>query len=99
MNFNFDEDIRDPNFGAMSFDQFIAFFFDRHVQAHDSWTRDYLDFELPIDSRPAVVAHLTRLFTEFAEVARRFRLEQIDRGIWAILSEPFRLQETLWIAS
>jgi hypothetical protein len=42
---------------------------------------------------------MTKLFSEFGEIAPKYSLAQIDQGIWGILGENLRLYEFLFDAS
>jgi len=88
----------------LTFDEFVSFFFDMETDQH--WDRDpdlvnFSDFnDKGVASPQMIVAHMTRLFVEFADIASRFSLEQINAGIWAMFSYgPFRLQKHLWLPS
>ena len=41
----------------------------------------------------ALLNHLTRLFSEFGQIANRFTLAQVDQGVWGILGANLRLYE------
>jgi hypothetical protein len=90
----------------MTFDQFVDFFFARAVVPDDRqfhyFSQDLAgrQYDESVPSTPAiVVAHMTRLFSEFGRVAPRFSLAQIDQGVWGVLGENLRLYELLWDSS
>lgn len=84
------------NPGSLSFDQFLAFFFD-HAESEQFWYADarYALADVVI-SGPAVVDHLSRLFSDFGPATARYTPAQISHGIWAIFSPSFALTEALW---
>lgn len=87
------------DFSSLTFHEFVRFFFDHDIATEENWALA-ANYCWPEESRPAspsaIVEHMTRLFGSFAEVASRYSLPQINAGIWAMLGEPFRLQEYLW---
>jgi hypothetical protein len=90
----------------LSFDEFVNFFFDHDIGAEEYWYLDpvfasWSDFDDEgVASPRVIVGHMTRLFTDFADVAPRFSLPQVNAGIWAMFTnQPFRLQKHLWLAS
>jgi hypothetical protein len=90
----------------LSFDEFVSFFFDHDIDAEENWYQDpalasWNDFdEEAIRSPRVIVGHMARLFTNFANIAPKFSLEQINAGIWAMFTnQPFRLQKHLWLLS
>jgi len=90
----------------LSFDEFVSLFFD-----HDIATEEYRykgpdfaninDFDDEGVNSPAVVVeHMTRLFTNFANVVSKFSLPQINSAVWAMFTYgAFRLQKHLWLSS
>jgi hypothetical protein len=86
----------------LNFDEFVSFFFDRDTKAEEYWYQDrslssWNDFdEETMRSPEVIVGHMTRLFTNFTDIASEFSLEQINAGIWAMFTnQPFRLQKHL----
>lgn len=86
-----------------TFDGFVEFFFARKVVSDDG------QFELFFSDlqgrthqfrealNPALlVEYMTRLFTNFAEIARRYSVMQIDQGLWGMMGSNFTLHELLW---
>jgi hypothetical protein len=88
----------------LSFDEFVSFFFDRDVEAEEFWYQDpvlathgVFD-ESGIQYSSTIVEHMTRLFTNFAEVASGFSLPQINVGVSAMFGPaPFQLHNHLWL--
>jgi len=82
--------------GSLSFDQFVAFFFE-HPESEQFWYADarYALADVII-SGPTVADHLTRLFSEFGAATAGYSPAQISHGIWAIFSPSFALMEVLW---
>ena len=92
------------DFSELSFDEFVSFFFNHDIDAEEYWYQDpafssWNDFdEEAIRSPRVIVGHMARLFTNFASIAPKFSLEQINAGIWAMFTnQPFRLQKHLWL--
>jgi len=90
----------------LTFDEFVSFFFDHDIATEGHWYEnpdfDNLnDFDDEGVASPLVVVeHMARLFTNFAEVASKFSLEQINAAIWAMFTYgSFRLQKHLWLPS
>jgi hypothetical protein len=88
----------------LNFDEFVSFFFDHDTKAEEYWYQDrslssWNDFdEETMRSPQVIVGHMTRLFTNFTDIASEFSLEQINAGIWAMFTnQPFRLQKHLWL--
>lgn len=88
----------------LTFEEFVAFFFDHDVAKEEHWYRDpelsnLNDFDDEgVASPDIIVQHMTRLFGDFAQVVSRFSLKQINSGIWAMFTYgPFRLQKHLWL--
>src|SRR6266567_2262880 len=83
----------------LNFDEFVSFFFNHDIEAEEFWHQDpalatygiFGEHDKPSSS--LTVGHMTRLFTNFAEVASTFSLPQVNAGIWAMLG-PFRLYYT-----
>ncbi len=94
------------DFSRLNFDEFVSFFFDHDIATEEFW---YLDSDLlcmsdfddeGVASPRVIVGHMTRLFTNFADIPLRFSPPQINAGIWAMLShQPFRSQKHLWLQS
>lgn len=88
----------------LTFEEFISFFFDHDIATEEHWYQEpalenFNDFDDEGVSTPeTIVEHMTRLFREFAMVAARFSLPQINAGIWAMFSwGGFHLQKHLWL--
>lgn len=102
-----DDDSSVFDLSQLNFDEFVSFFFNHDMDTDEHWWHDseligFNDFnEKGVESPRVIVEHMTRLFTNFAEVASKFSLQQINVGIWAMLSGggPFVLQKRLWLPS
>jgi hypothetical protein len=88
---------------VLTFEQFVEFFFAREVVSDDeiyqSFRRDPSGqtYDETIPSSPAVVvAHMTRLFSEFGGIAAPFSIAQLDQGVWGLLGASFSFDELLW---
>ncbi|MGA8221070.1 MAG: hypothetical protein WB780_05390 [Candidatus Acidiferrales bacterium] len=91
---------------SLPFDQFVDFFFAR-APVPDDQQYDYFmqdpsgqQFDEAVPSAPSVIVeHMTRLFTEFGQIAPKFSLAQLDQGVWGLLGCNLRLYEFLWDSS
>jgi hypothetical protein len=86
---------------ALTFDEFAEFFFQR-PENEEYWYHDpaYRDGSSTTSAPQILIDHLTRLFSEFAVVAARYSLTQINHGLWALSSVAgFSLTVHLWDAS
>ena len=88
----------------LSFDEFVSFFFDHEIEVEEFWYQDpalatwsmWDDSGISLPS--TIVEHMTRLFTNFANIAPAFSLPQINTGIWAMLGpDPFKLHKHIWL--
>jgi hypothetical protein len=79
-----------------SFEEFLKFFF-AHPENEQFWYADqkYALSEAVI-SGPALVDHLTMLFSGFGVSTSGYSAAQISHGLWAMLSPTFSLQDALW---
>lgn len=88
------------------FDQFVEFFFSREV-VPDQEQFDYFltgvtgeKYDEAVPSSPAtLVAHMTRLFSLFGQIATNYSLEQVDQAVWGMLGANLRLYEFVFDAS
>jgi hypothetical protein len=87
------------DFSTLSFEQFVSFFFD-HPETEQFWYADarYALTDIAV-SNPAIIDHLTQLFSEFSAAISRYSPLQISHGIWAMFSPSFSLTEVLWDSS
>lgn len=100
------DELKILDLSAKSFDQFVEFFFNREV-VPDEEQFDYFltdlageHFDEAVPSSPAIlVGHMTKLFSEFGQVAVKYSLPQVDQAIWGILGANLRLYEFLFDAS
>lgn len=88
-----------------SFDEFVAFFFDRTVVpdrqifAHFHTDADGRQYDDVVHSSPEVIVHhMTELFSRFGEIAPRYSLAQVDQAIWGIFTS-FSLDTLLFESS
>lgn len=88
---------------ARTFDEFVKLFFAREVVPHDERFDYFLrdpsgqKYDEAVMSSPEVVVeYMTRLFSEFGQIAPDYSLAQLDQGIWGILGFSVRLYELLW---
>jgi hypothetical protein len=97
---------RTLDLSSKSFEEFVEFFFARDVVPDEKQFNYFLQdplgqqYDDAVPSSPAiVVAHMTRLFSEFSSIAAKYSLAQLNQGIWGILGENLRIYELLWDSS
>ena len=100
------DELKTLDLSSKTFDEFVEFFFARKV-VPDREQFDYFltdlegqryDEAVP-SSAGILVAYMTKLFSEFSQIASKYSLAQIDQGIWAILGANLRLYEFVFDAS
>ena len=82
---------------ALSYDQFLAFFFDRPVVKVGQYElfREGIDFF--IATKPeTVVSHLRTMCRTFAELAKVYSPEQLDQGLWAVFGSGINCEQYLF---
>jgi len=98
-----DDESKDLDLSSLSFEQFAEYFFARKV-APDNEQFDLFvvgldgekfDESVPV-SPPAVVDHMTALFSNFGQIATKYTIEQVDQGVWGILGANLRLYEFIF---
>ena len=101
-----DDESRDLDLSPLSFEEFTTFFFAREVVPDDEQFDCFLTdlrgrkfYESILSSPQVLIDHLTRLFSEFGEVARKYTLAQVDQGVWGMWGENLRLYEFLFNSS
>jgi hypothetical protein len=101
-----DGELRALDLSSLSFGEFTVFFFAREVVPDDEQFDYFLTdlhgekYDQCIPSSPQVlINHLTKLFSEFDKVARKYTLAQMNQGIWGIWGENLRLYEFLFDSS
>jgi hypothetical protein len=97
------DECKNLDLSAMSFDQFVDFLFNRGVVPDNEQFYYFLTdpagerYDIVVPSSPAVlVNHMTRLFSDFGQIAGKYSLAQVDQGVWAILGENLRSYEYLY---
>jgi hypothetical protein len=98
------DDARILDLSSKTFEEFVSFFFARDVVPDDAQYAYYSfdvslsqQFSDVVSSRPdLVLEYMTRLFSEFGQIAPKYSLAQIDQAIWGIFGENLRLYELLW---
>ncbi len=83
---------------ALSYPQFLAFFFDRPIVADKE---QYDLFRSGIDyfiaSNPTtVVAHLQTMCRSFSELTKVYSNEQLDQGLWAVFGAAISCEQFLF---
>jgi len=98
-----DDEPRDLDLSSLTFDAICAFFFAREVVPHDGQYGYFLTdlhgetyFESVPSSPEALVNHLTKLFTQFGQIASKYTLAQVDQGVWGMWGVNLRLHELLF---
>jgi hypothetical protein len=97
------DDFKTLDLSFMSFDEFVAFFFNRDVVPFEKQF-DYFLIDLAgehydehVPSSPTIVVkHMAKLFSDFGQIAPRYSPDQVDQAIWGILGENLRLYEFLF---
>jgi hypothetical protein len=100
------DELRTLDLSSKSFDQFVDFFFNRDIVS-DKDLFDYFltdvageHYEDAVPSSPVIlVKYMTRLFSEFGEIANKYSLAQADQAIWGMLASRHSLHEFLFDAS
>jgi hypothetical protein len=102
------DEVRNLDLSAKTFDEFVEFFFAREVVMLDP-PLDYLvddvvqegrDFDEAVASSPEVLLdHLSRLFSEFSQIAPKYSLLQVNRAIWTILGPGLGMTDLLFEAA
>jgi hypothetical protein len=85
------DDTNEWDVSLFSHDEFIEFFFN---ERNGGVGRAPLLGEVQFPER--VVAHMTRLFLGFENIAINRSMPQINQGIWAMWGPDFELYNTLW---
>ncbi len=100
-----DDEPRDLHLSSLTFEEFAAFFFAREVVPDDEQYDYFLTdlhgekyFESVPSSPEILVNHLTKLLTEFGQIASKYTLAQVDQGIWGMWGPPLSLHEFLFNA-
>jgi hypothetical protein len=100
------DELRNLDLSAKAFDEFVQFFFARRV-VPDKEQFDYFltdldgqqyDETIPSSSE-VVVDYMTKLFSEFGQIATKYSMAQVDQAVWGILGENLRLYEFLFDTS
>ena len=101
-------DDRNLDLSSKSFEDFVAFLFDREVVKPDP-PNEYVvadllrigeQYDEAVPSSPEVVlGYMRKLFSEFGRIAPRYSLAQIDQGIWNLLGESLAIHSVLWDSS
>jgi len=100
------DELKNLDLSSESFEHFVGFFFNRDV-VPDEEQFDYFltdlageQFDEAVPSSPEVlVKHMTKLFSEFGQIAIRYSLAQVDQAVWGILGANLRLYEFVFDAS
>jgi hypothetical protein len=100
------DELKNLDLSSKTFDEFVEFFFARRFVPDDeqfhyfSTDLEGQEYDEAVPSSPAIlVGHLTKLFSEFGEVAIKYSLAQVDQAVWGILGENLRLYEFLFDSS
>jgi hypothetical protein len=93
-----DDEWMEFDLSALTYPQFLAFFFDRPVVGDD---KCYDLFRSGIDSfeasdPAAVVSHLQTMCTTFPELARAYSQEQLDQELWAVFGSAISCERFLF---
>src|SRR5258708_28636663 len=93
-----DGEPRDLDLSSLTFDEFAAFLFAREAVPHEERYGYFLtDLHESAPSSPEVlVNHLTKLFTQFGQIASKYTLAQVDQGVWGVWGVNLSLHELLF---
>jgi len=99
-------ELKNLDLSSKTFDEFVEFFFARRIVS-DKEQFDYFltdlagkQYDEAVPSSPAIlVEHMTKLFSEFGQIATKYSLAQVDQAVWGILGENLRLYEFLFDTS
>jgi hypothetical protein len=102
-----EEEVKNLDLSAKSFDEFVVFFFDREViesdPPSDSFVADFLqigEYDESVPSSPeTVIQYMTTLFSNFAKIGAKYSLAQLDQRLWNLLGVRFELYDLLWDSS
>jgi len=89
---------------ALSYDQWVRFFFDRpNPPQTDDLGYYFFDVDLreeytffDVEHPTKVVSHMTRLFGDFPKTVSVFTLPQINQGVWVMFGNNFECQRYLF---
>src|SRR6202451_2609654 len=83
---------------ALSYPQFLAFFFDRPVVGDkDKYELFRGGIDYFIASNPAIVVdHLHRMCSDLSELTKVYSAEQIEQGLWAVFGAGISCERFLF---
>jgi hypothetical protein len=100
------DELKNLDLSSKTFDEFVDFFFARRVVSEKEHFDYFLTdlegqrYDEAVPSSPEIlVSHMTKLFTEFGEIAPKYSLAQIDQAIWAFLGSYFQVYGFLFDSS
>ncbi|HET9803738.1 MAG TPA: hypothetical protein VFP96_10905, partial [Candidatus Acidoferrum sp.] len=83
-----EDEPKDLDLSSFTFDEFAAFFFAREVAPDEEQYGLFLTdlhgetyFESVPSSPEVMVNHLTKLLTQFGQIASKYTLAQVDQGV------------------
>lgn len=86
------------DFSTPDYDEWLRLVFDHSAgaekKANHSWIWED-DVEIEVSDSTILISHMTRLCNDFMGSTSDYSLQQIDGGIWTLLSEPVRLSNHL----
>ena len=88
---------RTLDFSLPDYNQWLHLVFDHPTgteEVNHSWIWED-DVETEVSDSAVLVSHMTQLCNEFVTATNGYSLQQIDGGIWTLLSEPVRLADHL----
>jgi hypothetical protein len=102
---NQNDELRNLDLSSLSFAEFVDFFLAREVVADEDLFGSFLIdlhgekyFESVPSSPEVLVKYLTGLCKDFAQIAGKYTLAQVDQGIWGMWGPPLSLHECLFNA-
>jgi hypothetical protein len=86
----------DVDISLMGYEQWVRFVFEHPVPEDAERAASWYDKIACAASQPAtLVGHFTRMCGESVQIGQRYTVEQVDQGIWFLLSHPARFGRLL----
>lgn len=82
----------DVDISLMGYEQWVRFLFEHPVPEEGNYESSWKDNITCEVSQPvALIEHVTRMCGELVQIGQRYTAEQVDQGIWFLLSYPAEL--------
>ncbi len=86
------------DFSIPDYDEWLRSVFDHSTGTEEEVNHNWIwedDAETEVSDSAVLILHMTRLCNEFVTATNGYSLQQVDGGIWTLLSEPVRLADHL----